>query len=440
MMRGITLLILLFSPSLTIAQSHRGDVSEELVTRVVDSVAALAEARYVFPDTGRMVGEHLRKRLHDGAFSGITQRAQLADRISREMQRVNGDRHLYVTFGAGASSGGGPRMVMRRPGSSASETDPAVLAARRANFDFHKVERLAGNVGYLSLGLLSSRGSNEAFEVIDAAMAFLGRVDAMVIDLRRTAGGEPRMADYLASYFFERAGQPTLTSYMRAMDRTMERTTVTVGGRQRPHIPLYLLVGRGTASGGEDFAFILKQAGRASLVGDTTAGAGRLTGLYSVGDGFSVSISGGRTWDPRTGKEWERTGIAPDVIATGDPLVTAHAAALQRLASTSSDTTRSLLEWTRRGVLARANRQQLDEAYMKSLAGDYDLRLVRFGGGRLWYQRDHSRPREELIPVSSTEFLLGEATRVEFLRQGDRVVAMRITAPGTLTSTFPRTE
>lgn len=446
-------LMLLLVPSLLVAQSGGAAPIDmaALTRRVVDSVAAIADARYVFPDTGRMVADHLRRRLRDGAFADITEPAQLADRITREMQAVNGDRHLYVNYGAPARDAG-PRMVMRRPGAGSAgggggagaggpaAGDPTLAAARRANFDLNRVERLAGNVGYLSIGMFSTRGSDEAFDVIDAAMAFLGRVDALIIDLRRTPGGEPRMVDYIASYFFEREGMPTLNSYMRAMDRTLERTTVRVNGRPRPALPLYLLVGTGTASGAEDFSFIMKQTGRATLVGGTTAGAGRLTGLFPAGDGFAVSVSGGRTWDPRTGREWERTGIQPDVAAGDhDALTVAHVAALERLASTAAEPARAALDWVRRGVLARAAPYRVSDAALATFAGEYDVRLVRLENGRLWYQRDATRPREELVPVSADTFIMGEAIRVDFLRDGNRVTAMRLSQSGAPASTFPRT-
>ena len=102
--------------------------------RVVTGVAGLAEQNYVFPDTGRMVADHLRKRLAEGAYSGITEPAQLADRLTRDMQAINGDRHLYVNY-AGApgspNAGGetaGPRLEMRRPGDPVA---PDRLAAVR---------------------------------------------------------------------------------------------------------------------------------------------------------------------------------------------------------------------------------------------------------------------------------------------------------------------
>jgi hypothetical protein len=422
----------------TVSTASTGSVAE-LVPRVVERVAQVAEENYVFPDTGRMVAEHLRRRLRAGAFTSVSTPAQLADRLTLEMRAVNGDRHLYVNLAGSSATAGGVRMVRRRPGEAPS--DEALVWPRRMNYDFTSLQRLAGNVGYLSLSALSSRGSDEAFRAVDAAMAFLAHVDAMIIDLRSTVGGEPRMSDYLASYFFEGAGTPTLTSTSRAMDQTIERATVRVNGTHRPGIPVFLLVGPGTASGTEDFAFIMKQSGRATLVGGRTAGAGRLTATYPVGDGFVASVSGGRTFDPRTGKEWERIGIEPHVQASQDEALTvAHAAAIERVALSTRDSVwKGALQWTRRAVLARARPYALAAKVLRGYAGDYDQRVVRFDQGKLWYQRDASRPREELTPVDERTFALGEATRVEFVLERESVVALKVIAPTGQELIYPRT-
>ncbi|HEU4561016.1 MAG TPA: hypothetical protein VFS20_24405, partial [Longimicrobium sp.] len=53
--------------------------------------------------------------------------------------------------------------------------------------------------------------------------------------------------------------------------------------------------------------------GRATLIGETTRGGGRNNAFLPAGNGFSVSISVTKVWDPCTGQEWERIGVAPHV-------------------------------------------------------------------------------------------------------------------------------
>ncbi len=431
----------LCGPALAGAQT----ADRALMHRVVDSLAAVVASNYVVPDTGRLVAEHLRARLRAGAYDEPRTFAQLADRLTVDLKAVNGDRHLYVNY-TGAegpqpsrAGGAGPQMVMRRRGDPVPSAQ--LLAARRANYDVSRVERLPGNVGYLALNLLSARGSDEIYRVIDAAMAVLERTDAMIIDLRRTPGGEPRVSDYVASYFFGPDSVRTLNSYSRRMNLTMERWTRPVAGNARPDIPVYVLVGMGSASGAEDLAFIFKQTGRGTLVGGRTAGAGRPTRVYPVRDGFVASVSEGRTFDPRTGKEWERTGIEPDVAAGEiDALTVAHLHALEKLGATTSDSDwrRTLLQ-ARAAVAARAKPVAVPAARLASYAGSYDVRVVEARGEKLYYRRDTTRVPEELTPLPDGAFALGEATRVEFVREGGRVTALRMITPGAPLSTFPRT-
>ena len=58
----------------------------------------------------------------------------------------------------------------------------------------------------------------------------------------------------------------------------------------------------------------MKVTDRATLVGNTTRGAGHFGGLRPFADGaLEVFLPVGRTFDPATGWDWEGTGIEPDV-------------------------------------------------------------------------------------------------------------------------------
>jgi hypothetical protein len=447
----ILILVALVRGAAAQAQTSPTTIDAATAKSIVERVAAAVEENYVIPDTGHMVAEHLRSRVRAGAYDASLDPGRLADRLSADMKAVNGDLHLYVRFAPGPGdptslgAGSGPRMIRMRPGDQL----PAEILAplRRANYNVERADRLAGNVGYLSLSEVSAR-NEEAFKVLDAAMSFLERADAMIIDLRRTPGGDSRMSDYVASYFFGPDSVRTLTSTNRAMGggsgggaRDFERWTHAVNGKQRPDIPVYILVGPGTASGAEDLAFIFKMQGRGQLVGERTAGAGRPTRFFPVGNGFTASVPGGRTYDPRTGKEWERVGIEPDIKSSADDaLAAAHVVALNRLAASAADPTwKQTLDWTRENVAARAKPAVVPAATLQGYAGTYDLRVVRYRDGKLYYHRDVNRAGEELVAIDDHTFALGETGRVEFLRQGSRVAAVRVSpAPGQ-SFDFPRT-
>lgn len=285
------------------AAGAQGDgITRDAIARAVASIAARVEDNYIVPDTGRLIAEHLRRQLSIGAYDKVQTRAMFSDRVTVDLRSINGDPHLNVRSAPapGGGPGSGPQIVMRGPGSPGISPD-ALEQARGANFGVRRAERLAGNVGYLDLALVSRYGTPEAYRAIDAAMAVLEFADAMIVDVRSTPGGDPAMSDYIASYFL---GDPvrTLTSSMGVSSLVMERRTVPVAGKRRTNIPVYVLIGPGTVSGAEDLAFIFKCTGRGILVGDRSAGAGRPNRFYPTDEGFSVSVSIGRTVDPRTGR------------------------------------------------------------------------------------------------------------------------------------------
>jgi C-terminal processing protease CtpA/Prc len=76
---------------------------------------------------------------------------------------------------------------------------------------------------------------------------------------------------------------------------------------------VYLLISNKTASAAEHFSLALKSTGRATLIGEPTAGANHFGGGQDINEHFAVWMPVGRTYDIKTGKDWEGAGIAPDI-------------------------------------------------------------------------------------------------------------------------------
>lgn len=285
------------------------------VREVVDSVAVQMERHYVSPDTGRLIADHLRARAATGAYDALATPAELAAALRTDLRAVNGDRHLY--------------MHVNRPG---ADDGPSSEAARRANYDFARVERLEGNVGYVRLTGLS--GAPEAREVAVNALRFIQHTDAVILDVRGVPGGSGEMSNFILSHFTE-PGVPSLRVYWRQDDRTEMLTTLAeVPGPRRTEVPVYVLIDRRAASAAEDLPFVLQNLGRATLVGERTMGAGRNNGLFPAAHGMSVSVSISRVMDPASGREWESVGVQPDIAVPSDQaLEAAHQDALRRIAA-----------------------------------------------------------------------------------------------------------
>lgn len=169
-----------------------------------------------------------------------------------------------------------------------------------------------------------------AGDALAAAMTALADVDALILDVRESQGGSPRMVAMLASYLFEPAPVHLFDLYLRPADRTEEFWT-------EPHLPstrlsrqpVYVLTAGSTFSAGEGLAYVLKHLDRATVVGETTAGGANPGGLHRLDRRFVMFVAEGRVTSPATGSNWEGTGVEPDVeIDASCALDMAHLLAL----------------------------------------------------------------------------------------------------------------
>jgi hypothetical protein len=406
---------------------------------IVDSAASLLTRYYAFADTGQMLAAHLRARMAAGAFDGASTEPQLGEALTREMQAFNHDVHLYTVFrpGAGTQAAGAFRMVQggTRPQPSAAD----VAALRRQNYGVARAERLDGNVGYLEI--TSFTRGDEAAAAIDAAMAMLSHVDAMIIDLRRNGGGS-EMTHYLMSWF-QPDGAPQSWNYTRMMGDTMKNVSRPVRGTKRLDIPLYVLTSGRTASAAEAFAFTMQQAGRGKTVGAATSGAGYNNMTFPLTGHTAISISIGHAFYPATGKRWEGTGVLPDIAGPAEQaLATARAEVLRTLAGREADPRRKQeLAWAAEMAEAELRPVAVPAQALARYAGTYGTRVVTVDGGRLVYQRRADRPGDAVTPVSETVFAPSPDTRIEFVRDGSgAVTALRTRTAAGDVQTYPRTK
>jgi hypothetical protein len=316
MIRRLFIILLFAANAFAITREERAQLGELL--------PYLLETHYVLPEKGKELATQLRANFAKGAYDGATTTAALVEAINRDLSAAN-DRHLALRYrpenesaplltleAFKARTSGGP-MMMRRP------VDRESL--RRTNFGVAAAEVLEGNVGYLKISQFQQ--ADETRAAIDHAMAFLANTDAMIVDVRDCPGGSADAVSYLASYFFGPEKRVLMNRYNRPMNSTMDSTTVDVGGARRPDTPLYVLTNGRSASACESFAFTLQQWGRAKTVGEKTAGAGYNNIIVDLGRGLAFSISIGTATHPKTKKQFEAVGVAPDISVASDKAVDA---------------------------------------------------------------------------------------------------------------------
>jgi hypothetical protein len=291
---------------------------------IVQTLSEKLRANYVFPDIAEQICERLQKHLDDGAYRNLTEGRRLAYVLTQHLQEVNQDQHLWVRWHPQPLPDEEEALRLNQ-----EWMEERRLAGRLHNFGLHKVERLPGNVGYVDVRYFyrPAWGGDTAI----AAMVFLANANALIFDLRQCTGGNPGMVALISSYLFGEDPVHLNSIYWRDDDVTQQYWTLPyVPGERFGDKPVFVLTSQVTFSGAEEFAYNLKTRGRATLVGEKTDGGAHPGGSHRLHPHFEVFIPVGRAINPVTNRNWEGTGVAPDIpVPSEQALEVAYRLALQ---------------------------------------------------------------------------------------------------------------
>lgn len=288
---------------------------------------------YVLPEVGDRIAQDIRLRIADGGYSEISGAMQFADILTAQLQELSQDPQLRLHFSPDPLPHLDPAAEP-----SAEEIAHQAHLSRWRNFDFNRVERLRGNVGYLEL--FGFEPPEFAGETAAAAMAYLSHTSALIIDLRHNCGGSPGMVTLLCSYLFPPYPPIHLNDlYWRTTDSTHQWWTLPhVPGQRYLDKPVFVLTGPKTFSAAEEFAYNLQTRQRATIVGETSRGGAHPGVGHRLHDHFWVFIPNGRAINPVTGTNWNGTGVVPDVKVPAELAPsTAHLIALHQLLEATSE-------------------------------------------------------------------------------------------------------
>lgn len=303
-------------------------MDEKIVLETVEQIADLISKKYVFPETGEKIAAHVREWIAKDDSYRDHSPADFAEWFTREMGTIAHDSHLRIDYDPKRASGGDdPEELMRRH----------FEQALRNNFGFLKVERLAGNIGYLQIQEFPPL--EPTMTLAAGAMAFVANTQGLIFDIRGHKGGSPEMVQLLISYLVSEEPRPLTGIYSRATGQTETYETLTeIPGKRMTTVPVYVVVDGETHSAAEAFAYDLQALKRGTIVGTPTRGGAHLVEFIPIKNMFVFMLPVARAFNPITNGNWQGTGVIPDIeVADQDPLLVAHRHLLNELLQSAGD-------------------------------------------------------------------------------------------------------
>jgi hypothetical protein len=336
----LALSVLSFPPAV-LAQPAPAAATTPAATRaMVMTLADKLAADFVIPEQGARYAAALRGKAAAGAYDGLSG-APLALRLTEDLQAVAPDGHLRVMF---QGVGGGPQIVMAPPPGAAPPPPGAQprMIRMQPPAAMEQARWLAPGIAFVRFNLFP--GGPDATEAARQFMAAHADAKVIIFDLRAHMGGGLDEMDAIFPWLYSRptrlvtmatrtsvdqaggspvADEPSLRRVPSDPATVNREHWVTPGPDKRLNdATVYVLTSGMSASAAEHFALALKASGRATLVGRKTYGANHFGGDQDLGGDYTVFIPVGRTFDPATGKDWEGTGVAPDVDVPAEDALT----------------------------------------------------------------------------------------------------------------------
>lgn len=285
----------------------QADVARDVVT----SITRQLEERYPLPEVSAAWSKTVKARQKAGAYDHLEGKA-LAAAINKDLQTRHRDLHLAVRYE--------PALFEQMTGGGSSAPPEPSKAS-----PIHGVAEVTVDADTSTL-LVRNRGGWKAedatFDAFAGAMSIGRSATHVVIDLRNCPGGNGAIGRFLAAYFFPAGrSQFYLDGYFRDGHRMQEWTADKVPGPTLPDAKLYVLIGKGTASACEGFAYAMQQMKRATLIGDTSAGAGIAVSSRPAAHGIVLHLPFKMIVGPNSERGWEGVGVVPDVQAGSEDAV-----------------------------------------------------------------------------------------------------------------------
>ena len=304
-----------------------GGKSEQVEDRpaIVRELALALEENFVFPDFADAYAAYLRERPFSNDDKTMSAE-KFGEKLTAELQAVHKDAHLRV-FPVSPDT--------NEVDETADKSNEALISAPAR---IEAAQWLTPKIAYIRFNAFF--GEPQTLATLKSFIENHATAETLVVDLRGHRGGGLDEMDVLFPELFAEQTDLLVMETRKSVDeagaspikdgRTVIRIDSPSNVVRRKHIvipnenPLlldakvYVLTSGYTASAAEHFSLSLKRTGRATIVGQATRGGAHFGGTVDIGVGYAAFIPVGRTFDAETGRDWEGTGVAPDIETPAD--------------------------------------------------------------------------------------------------------------------------
>lgn len=385
----------------------------------IAEIAAVIEENYFDPAIGKRIANDLRSRAEHGDFDHLAP-LDLASKATAILAAHDGHFRVQVS------------KENNQAGTRKSSTTQYSFEQQLAHqgWGFRQVRILPGNVGYVEITNFAhidfENDSDPVKAAVDSVLAVIEPADGLIIDLRNNGGGAPSLVGYIVSAFTAR--EADIYNSFQFRDGRSSEAPVQFHPRTELDEPLYILTSSRTASAAEALPYTLQAAGRAVIVGETSAGKANPGRSFETPSGYSVFVSTGAPINPITGTNWEERGVVPDIpAASSDALVTAHEEMIRELLAKGDASPDA--EWALAALTPVPVSPNID------IVGEYGDWIVRRNASSVALTRG-DYPPAELKALSESKFFEVGNPGVQYhfeLRDGRAIAVERRTAFGSVT-------
>lgn len=286
----------------TVNEKEAHDIVQKLTGQLVEV--------YPFPEISAKYQQSLLTYEKAGRYKDLSEDS-LAKKLTEDLRIVHKDVHLRVMKNEETYK------RLSTPSNHRSDDSTELKRMKMQNYGFKSVQ-IDGTKSTAYIDIPGPFwGTQESFEMAAAAMNMAAYSKYVILDIRHNPGGTGHMGRFIASYFYSPGNEKYYLNGFyknRKMDE-QEWTYSFVPGRRNPNAKVYILVGPGTASASEGLAYAMQKLGRATIVGDTTAGAGIAGSFVPLKRNLIAFVPVKMVVAPRSDEGWEGDGVIPDVLS-----------------------------------------------------------------------------------------------------------------------------